>query len=84
MKEVALHDAKNRLSAIVQEVEETGDEVIITRHGKAVAQISRLPRRVHRDDRERAVQELLKLRDQQSDSGAPLDWRELRDAGRKY
>ena len=84
MKEVPLHDAKNRLSAIVQEVEETGGEVIITRHGKPVARISRPASRPSLDDRQRHARQLLSLRDRQVDKDPPLDWRDLRDAGRKY
>lgn len=38
MKEVAL-DAKNSLSALVQEVEETGEGIVITRHGKPAARL---------------------------------------------
>ena len=40
MKEVALYDAKNQLSALIQEVEETGEEILITRHGKPAAKLS--------------------------------------------
>ena len=37
MKEIPLYDAKNGLSALVAEVEPTGESVIITRHGKPAA-----------------------------------------------
>lgn len=45
MKEVALFEAKNRLSALVAEVEETGEEIVITRHGKPAARIAPVARR---------------------------------------
>lgn len=38
-KEVGLYEAKNRLSALVEEVA-TGKRIWITRHGKRVAQLS--------------------------------------------
>jgi prevent-host-death family protein len=40
MKEIALYDAKNTLSALIQEVEETGQDIVITRHGKPAAKLS--------------------------------------------
>jgi prevent-host-death family protein len=39
MRETPLYEVKNRLSAIVAEVERTGEAVAITRHGKIVARI---------------------------------------------
>lgn len=40
LKEVALYDAKNALSALIQEVEDTGQDIVITRHGKPAAKLS--------------------------------------------
>ena len=40
MKEIPLHEAKNGLSALVAEVEASGESVIITRHGKPAARLS--------------------------------------------
>jgi prevent-host-death family protein len=40
MKEVALYDAKNQLSALIAEVEASGEEIVITRHGKPAARLS--------------------------------------------
>ncbi|MBS0384547.1 MAG: type II toxin-antitoxin system Phd/YefM family antitoxin [Proteobacteria bacterium] len=84
MKEGALHDAKNRLSAIVHEVEETGGEIVITRHGKPVARL--LPVRIaSTEERAALIERILYVRDNFTDAGQePIDWRELRDAGRKY
>jgi prevent-host-death family protein len=39
MKQIALYEAKNTLSALIAEVERTGEEVIITRHGKPAVRI---------------------------------------------
>lgn len=41
MTEIALFDAKNRLSELIVRVE-AGEEFVITRRGKAVARLARL------------------------------------------
>ncbi len=83
MKEVALYEAKNRLSALVQEVEETGAEVIITRHGKPAARLSP----VHLfsvAEREAAFRRLAERRETQTDAGmAPFDWKAAVEEGRE-
>lgn len=52
MLEVALYEAKNRLSGLLDEVA-TGKQIIITRHGKAVA---RLVPADHGFDQAKAIQ----------------------------
>jgi prevent-host-death family protein len=42
--DVSIADAKNRLPELIRAVE-TGETVVITRHGKPVAQLSRAPHR---------------------------------------
>jgi prevent-host-death family protein len=60
MDTVTLFDAKNRLSGLVDQVED-GQEITITRRGKAVARIVPVPPEA---DRARdAVAKLLALRD---------------------
>ncbi|MFA6960859.1 MAG: type II toxin-antitoxin system Phd/YefM family antitoxin [Opitutaceae bacterium] len=39
MKTVGLFDAKTRLSELCREVSETGEEIIITRHGQTLARL---------------------------------------------
>jgi antitoxin (DNA-binding transcriptional repressor) of toxin-antitoxin stability system len=39
MKEIGLYEAKTKFSALVQEVEESGDSIALTRHGKIVAEL---------------------------------------------
>ena len=39
MFEIALYEAKARLSALVEQVQATGEEVLITRRGKPVARL---------------------------------------------
>ena len=39
MKIVNIHEAKTKLSALLAEVEETGEKVLICRHGKPIADL---------------------------------------------
>jgi antitoxin (DNA-binding transcriptional repressor) of toxin-antitoxin stability system len=39
MKEVGLYEAKTKISALVQEVQESGNSIALTRHGKVVAEL---------------------------------------------
>ncbi|MFZ5740173.1 antitoxin Phd_YefM of type II toxin-antitoxin system [Rhodopseudomonas thermotolerans] len=41
MKHVAIDDAKSRLEALVAEIESSGDDVVLTRNGVAVARLVR-------------------------------------------
>lgn len=83
-KQVALHEAKNTLSALIQEVEETGQEVVITRHGKPVARLARAHRQITPEEREAAFKRLTELRDTQTDAGmAPFDWKAAVEEGRE-
>ena len=42
MKKVNIYDAKTRLSELVQQVAESGEDVIIARAGRPVARLTRL------------------------------------------
>lgn len=41
MRSVPLYEAKNRLSALIEEVERTGEEIVITKHGRPAVKIAR-------------------------------------------
>lgn len=83
MKEIALYDAKNRLSALIQEVEQTGEDVIITRHGKPVARLAPV-RSLSSTERAALFDELFHLRDNFTDAGQePFDWKEYVEDGRE-
>jgi prevent-host-death family protein len=82
MRAIGAFEAKNKLSMLLDAVER-GEEIVITRHGKAVARL--VPDRPGHDAsraqeaaaRIRARAEMLK--------GAPFDWqewRQYRDDGR--
>ena len=45
--DVSVADAKNRLPELIRAVE-AGENIVITRHGKPVAQLSRPPARLRR------------------------------------
>ena len=81
MIEVGAFEAKNKLGALLDRVEQ-GEEVIITRHGKAVA---RLVPNVRQVDKERAQRAFDRMRQRAKEAKIPFDWEEikqLRDEGR--
>lgn len=82
MDQVSVFDAKNRLSALLDQVEK-GHEVVITRRGKPVARL--VP--TSETNRSRAaVEKLRALRDGIAARGEPFPWSELksyRDEGRR-
>lgn len=78
MKEIPLYDAKNGLSALIAEVEMTGESVIITRHGKPAACLSAVAVQ-NRDASRAAVARLLIERLEQDDLRADgPSWSELK------
>lgn len=82
MQEMGIFEAKNKLSALLDRVEE-GEEIVITRHGKAVARL--VPNIVRIDRSEaRAAAERIRARAAQLKAGK-FDWDAVkadRDAGR--
>ena len=83
MDTVNLFDAKNRLSALVDQVE-VGQEITITRRGKPVARL--VPVEDQREQGRKAVSKLRALRQAIADRGETFGWDELkayRDEGRR-
>ncbi len=82
MIEVGAFEAKNKLSALLDRVEQ-GEEIIITRHGRPVA---RLVPTTEGIDRPKVQAALQRMRDRAAQVGlGPFDWETLkadRDAGR--
>jgi len=81
MREVALYDAKNGLSALVQEVEETGEEIIITRHGKPAARLAPVKRVPTVEERQAIWARLRELRERiaaNHPDAEPVDWETLK------
>jgi prevent-host-death family protein len=82
MVQVSIYDARNRLSALIEEVER-GNEVVITRHGKVVAKLIRAGQS---DRAAQAVANLRELREEIARQGAPFSAEEiqsLRTGGRR-
>lgn len=77
-RQVGLFDAKTHLSALIDRVEQ-GEEIIITKHGAAVARLVPPTQQRHRDPRE-AVKRIRGLRRGLSLKGVSM--RELIEVGR--
>ena len=79
MIEIGTFEAKTHLSSLLEKVSH-GEEVVITKRGKAVARL--IP--AEQADRSRVnatINKLLALRKEVTLDGA--DWKELRDEGRR-
>ena len=88
MQTIAIAQAKNNFSAILHAVE-SGEDVVLTRHGKPIARI--VPEVVESelsaqnvDAMRQEAMNLLNAFRAKVKPGPLLDWKELRDAGRKY
>jgi prevent-host-death family protein len=79
MSEVALFQAKNKLSGLLDQVA-VGEEFIITRHGKAVARLAPVERAFDRAKAKQAAKMLLEARKGVTLGG--LSIKELVDEGR--
>ncbi|BAC89621.1 type II toxin-antitoxin system Phd/YefM family antitoxin [Gloeobacter violaceus] len=76
---VGAFEAKTHLSALLDRVER-GEVVVITRHGKPVAQLIAAGA-TERSNVEQTIAKLKALR--KGSSLAPFSWKELRDEGRR-
>jgi prevent-host-death family protein len=91
MQSIPIHQAKTQLSELIRAAEQ-GEEIVLTRHGKPVVRL--VPERGEQPssaERDRlAAQALEDLRAFRGLWQAPapdapvLDWKALRDEGRKY
>lgn len=85
MREVALYDAKNALSALIQEIAQTGEEIAITRHGKPAARLTSVTRSPTPKERQEALEQLRALQEKlaaEKRATAPLDWETLKRQAR--
>ena len=86
MREIGVLEAKTQLSALLAEIERTGQGVAITRHGKVVARL--MPaRRVNNFTREK-YEELVRWREEVAREAGPaalepFDWKEAVEDGRE-
>jgi prevent-host-death family protein len=82
MREVGAFEAKNKLGQLLDLIER-GEEVVITRHGKAVARLVPLQRAFNREQARAAVRRI-RERAEQLKLGhfAWAEWKSYRDEGR--
>ena len=83
VRKVGAFEAKTKFSELLDRVER-GEEIIITRHGKPVARLKPV-QGTTREEREAQAEEALR-RLKELRKGVRLDgldWKELRDAGRR-
>ena len=79
---MSIAEAKSRFSAVVERAA-AGEEVTITKHGKPIAKV--VPVRSERDRAKarEAFEAMIKLRVETGASLGGLDWKALRDKGRR-
>ena len=87
MREVGVLEAKTNLSALITEVEESGEEIVVTRHGKPVARLvrARPEDSGRREARRVAIEEIKRLRADAASrypNPEPFDIREALDRDR--
>lgn len=87
MREVGVLEAKTNFSALINEVEESGEEIVVTRHGKPVARILRArpedaDRRAARRDAMAAIIALREDVAKRYPNPEPFDLREALDRDR--
>lgn len=82
MREIALADAKNNLSALIAEIEATGEEVVVTRHGKPAVRLVRVQGDVYQEDRRALgrylIERLDSLAKDHPASKETMDWETLK------
>ena len=88
MQTLAIAQAKNNFSAMLHFVE-AGEDVVLTRHGKAIARVVPEPVGqksdvISADALRKEAMSLLDTFRAKVAPGTPLDWKTLRDAGKKY
>ncbi len=77
MQLIGAFEAKTHFSALLEKVER-GEQIIITKHGRAVAQL--LPMGIHKTQVREAIQSIKEF---QKSRQLDLDWKMLRDEGKK-
>ncbi len=82
MREIGAFEAKNRLGQLLDLVEH-GEEVTITRHGKAVARLVPLRQGVSRDEARAAIRRIRERAEQRKLGRFDWsEWKAYRDEGR--
>lgn len=79
MYTVGAFEAKTHFSSLLKQVEQ-GEQIIITKHGRAIAKLSPIES-TSKEEVKNAIQAIKKL---QALYSLGLDWKELRDQGRRW
>lgn len=78
MREIALYDARNNLSALIDEVAVSGEEILITRHGVPAARLAPVVRTATAAERRALFARLAASRDAfattHARAAAPVPW----------
>ncbi len=80
MQSIGAFEAKTHFSALLEKVEK-GEAVVITKHGKAIARLS--PIGSNKKTVKEAILELKQFQSTHKLALNGLDWKKLRDEGRK-
>ena len=82
MREVALYDVKNNLSALIAEVEATGEEIVITRHGAPAAKLSPVAKSLSSESRAAVLNRIAAERDAWArahpEAAKPVAWEDVK------
>lgn len=79
MRTIGAFEAKTHFSALLNQIE-GGEQILITKHGKPVAKISAVSS-FSQDTVKHAIERLKRFRQDKKLGG--LDWKMLRDEGRR-
>ena len=80
MQTIGAFEAKTHLSTLLEQVEK-GEQVIITKHGRPVAKLVPATKTIDNEGIRQAILELKEFSKNINLNG--LDWKELRDEGKK-
>ncbi|MBL8537098.1 MAG: type II toxin-antitoxin system Phd/YefM family antitoxin [Hyphomonadaceae bacterium] len=82
MREIALYDAKNKLSALVAEVEASGEEIVITRHGAPAAKLTPVAKAASVEERAGLLARIAADRDAWArahpEAAQPIPWEDVK------
>lgn len=78
MYTIGAFEAKTHFSSLLEDVEK-GEQIVITKHGRAVAKLSPITA-INKEEIHHAIQA---IKDFQGRYQLNLDWKTLRDEGRK-
>jgi prevent-host-death family protein len=82
MREIALYEARNNLSALIDEVAASGQEIVITRHGAPAARLAPVVRSASAAERRALFARLAASRDAfaaaNSRAARPVAWDEVK------